>query len=103
MHVRRASIRQLIYATLCTVILLSVLSCSTKPDANTLVVIIESSPTNLDPRVGLDAPSERIDSLIFDDLLSRGGDSDLNVAPAWLANALKLPTRSPTLFICTTA
>jgi peptide/nickel transport system substrate-binding protein len=55
------------------------LSCSSKPDANTLVMIIESSPTNLDPRVGIDAQSERIDNLIFDDLLSRG--DDLNVAP----------------------
>jgi len=42
-------------------------------------MIIESSPTNLDPRVGIDAQSERIDNLIFDDLLSRG--DDLNVAP----------------------
>ncbi len=42
-------------------------------------MIIESSPTNLDPRVGLDGQSERIDNLIFDDLLSRG--DDLNVAP----------------------
>ena len=59
--------------------LASLLSCSNKPDANTLVMIIESSPTNLDPRVGLDAQSERIDNLIFDDMLSRG--DDLNVAP----------------------
>jgi peptide/nickel transport system substrate-binding protein len=42
-------------------------------------MIIESSPTNLDPRVGIDAQSERIDNLIFDDLLARG--DDLNVAP----------------------
>jgi peptide/nickel transport system substrate-binding protein len=42
-------------------------------------MIIESSPTNLDPRIGLDAPSERIDNLIFDDLLARG--DNLNVAP----------------------
>jgi peptide/nickel transport system substrate-binding protein len=42
-------------------------------------MIIESSPTNLDPRVGLDGQSERIGNLIFDDLLSRG--DDLNVAP----------------------
>jgi len=59
--------------------LFPMLSCSTKPDANTLLMIIESSPTNLDPRVGIDAQSERIDNLIFDDLLSRG--DDLNVAP----------------------
>jgi hypothetical protein len=39
-------------------------------DPNTLVMMIESSPTNLDPRIGVDAQSERIDNLIFDDLLS---------------------------------
>jgi peptide/nickel transport system substrate-binding protein len=64
------------------------LSCSSKPDPNTLVMIIESSPTNLDPRVGLDAQSERIDNLIFDDLLSRG--DDLNVAPG-LAERWEIP------------
>jgi peptide/nickel transport system substrate-binding protein len=42
-------------------------------------MIIESSPTNLDPRVGLDAQSERIDGLLFDDLLTR--DEHLNVQP----------------------
>jgi peptide/nickel transport system substrate-binding protein len=58
---------------------IALISCSAKPDSNTLVMIIESSPTNLDPRVGLDAQSERIDSLIFDDLLTR--DEHLNVQP----------------------
>lgn len=56
------------------------LACSASPDPNTLVMIIEASPTNLDPRVGLDAYSERIDSLLFDDLLDR--DQNLNVRPA---------------------
>ena len=42
-------------------------------------MIIESSPANLDPRVGLDAQSERISSLIFDDLLTR--DEHFNVQP----------------------
>ena len=42
-------------------------------------MIIESSPTNLDPRVGLDAQSERIDNLLFDNLLAR--DERLNVKP----------------------
>src|SRR5262249_20544277 len=46
-------------------------SCSSKPDANTLVMIIESSPTNLDPRVGIDAHSERIYTLFFHTLLDR--------------------------------
>lgn len=57
----------------------ALLSCSSPPDPNTLVMIIESSPTNLDPRVGSDAQSERIDSLIFDDLLAR--DQNLSVKP----------------------
>jgi peptide/nickel transport system substrate-binding protein len=54
-------------------------ACSNKPDPSTLVMIIESSPTNLDPRVGLDAQSERIDDLLFDDLFTR--DEHLNVQP----------------------
>lgn len=64
------------------------LSCSQPPDPNTLVMIIESSPTNLDPRVGIDAQSERIDALIFDDLLDR--DEHLNVTPA-LAERWEIP------------
>ena len=54
-------------------------SCAKKPEPDTLVMIIESSPANLDPRIGIDAQSERIDDLIFDDLLSR--DEHLNVQP----------------------
>jgi peptide/nickel transport system substrate-binding protein len=64
------------------------LSCSHKPDPNTLVMLIESSPTNLDPRIGVDAQSERIDNLIFDDLLSRG--DNLDVAPG-LAERWEIP------------
>jgi peptide/nickel transport system substrate-binding protein len=51
-------------------------------------MLIESSPTNLDPRVGIDGQSERIDNLIFDDLLARG--NDLNVAPG-LAETWETP------------
>src|ERR1035441_2603516 len=75
-------------AFLCLLVLFPLFSCSAKPDPNTLVMIIESSPTNLDPRVGIDAQSERIDNLIFDDLLSRG--DDLNVAPG-LADRWEIP------------
>ena len=83
-------VKALLYpATLfCLALLFPLLSCSAKPDPNTLVMIIESSPTNLDPRVGIDAQSERIDNLIFDDLLSRG--EDLNVAPG-LAERWEIP------------
>ncbi len=69
-------------------LLFAQLSCSSKPAANTLVMIIESSPTNLDPRVGIDGSSERIDSLIFDDLLER--DEHLSVTPA-LAESWEIP------------
>jgi peptide/nickel transport system substrate-binding protein len=72
----------------CALAIFSFLSCSAKPDRNTLVMIIEASPTNLDPRVGIDAWSERIDNLIFDDLLSRG--DNLNVAPG-LAERWEIP------------
>ena len=61
------------------ILLLPGLSCTTRPDSHTLVMLIESSPTNLDPRVGLDAQSQNIDNLIFDDLLVKG--DDLKPAP----------------------
>src|ERR1700677_1194755 len=66
----------------------SQLSCSGNPDPNTLVMGIESSPANLDPRVGQEAYSERIDNLIFDDLLSRC--DNLDVAPG-LAERWEVP------------
>lgn len=71
-----------------TLLLISSLSCSSRTDRETLVMIIESSPTNLDPRVGLDAQSERIDDLLFDDLLTR--DDHLNVQPG-LAERWEIP------------
>jgi peptide/nickel transport system substrate-binding protein len=73
---------------LASLAVLPLLSCSTPPDPGTLVMIIESSPTNLDPRVGLDAQSERIDDLMFDDLLTR--DQHLNVQPG-LAERWEIP------------
>lgn len=58
------------------------LGCAKRPDAQTLVMIIESSPTNLDPRVGIDAQSERIGELLFDSLVRR--DEHFELQP-WLA------------------
>jgi len=69
-------------------LLFSLVSCSNQPDPDTVVMLIESSPTNLDPRVGVDAQSERIDNLIFDDLLSRG--DNLDVSPG-LADRWEIP------------
>jgi peptide/nickel transport system substrate-binding protein len=51
-------------------------------------MIIESSPANLDPRVGIDAQSERIDELLFDALLTR--DEHLSVQPG-LAERWEMP------------
>ena len=80
--------RKILRGCLCALALLLLLSCAHAPDPNTLVMIIESSPTNLDPRVGVDAQSECIDALIFDDLLTR--DEHLNAAPG-LAERWEIP------------
>jgi ABC-type transport system substrate-binding protein len=85
---RIAITRALVQVGLIALTSFSLLSCSSKPDPNTLVMIIESSPTNLDPRVGIDAASERIDNLLFDDLLER--DEHLNVKPG-LADRWDIP------------
>jgi peptide/nickel transport system substrate-binding protein len=39
-------------------------------DPGTVVFLIESSPANLDPRIGTDAQSQRIDGLLFDGLVA---------------------------------
>jgi peptide/nickel transport system substrate-binding protein len=56
-----------------------------KPDAHTAVMLIESSPLNLDPRVGTDAQSERIGELIFEGLVRRDEKFELQprLAESW--------------------
>jgi len=55
-------------------------SCrSSRHDKGTLVFLIDVSPTNLDPRIGIDPQSERIDGLMFDGLVVR--DANYRVAP----------------------
>jgi peptide/nickel transport system substrate-binding protein len=58
-------------------------------------MMIEFSPANLDPRVGLDAQSEDIDGLLFDNLLAR--DSHLNVKPS-LAERWDIPDPATYIF-----
>jgi peptide/nickel transport system substrate-binding protein len=53
-----------------------------------VTMLIESSPTSLDPRIGTDAQAEHIDSLIFDSLVRR--DEHFNVTP-WLAASWDTP------------
>lgn len=67
---------------------LGAVSCARKPDSNRVVVMIENSPTNLDPRVGLDAQSERIDELLFDSLVRRNEHFELT---PWLAERWEIP------------
>ena len=92
--------RRTIFILAALALALAQISCSHKADPNTLVMLIESSPTNLDPRIGVDAQSERIDNLIFDDLLPA---ATISMSRPASPNVGKSPTPSPTFFICTTA
>jgi peptide/nickel transport system substrate-binding protein len=65
------------------------ISCSrSHPDPHTITMIIESSPANLDPRIGTDAFSERIDELLFDSLVRK--DEHFNLQP-WVAQSWEIP------------
>lgn len=66
---------------LALVVLVLLAGChSARRDPNTVVFLIESSPTNLDPRVGTDGQSEHIDELLFDGLVAR--DAHFHFTPA---------------------
>jgi len=78
-----------------TLFLLACLSCGKFSDSNTLVMTIESSPANLDTRVGTDGQSERIASLIFDSLVRK--DEHFNVQP-WLAERWEIPDPKTYIF-----
>jgi peptide/nickel transport system substrate-binding protein len=59
-----------------------------RPSPQTVTMVIESSPTSLDPRIGVDGQSERIASLIFDSLVRK--DTHFNLQP-WLATSWDTP------------
>ncbi len=70
-------------------VLLSLAGCSaTHPSPQTVTMLIESSPTSLDPRIGVDAQSEHINSLIFDSLVHK--NAHFNLDP-WLATSWETP------------
>jgi peptide/nickel transport system substrate-binding protein len=72
---------------LCVLVLLT--GCRAKPEpANTVTMLIENSPTSLDPRVGVDAQSEHITTLIFDSLVRK--DPHFNLQP-WIATSWETP------------
>ena len=60
----------------------------TPQQPGTVVVILESSPNNLDLRQGTDAQSERVGGLIFDALVKK--DAHYDLAP-WLATSWEQP------------
>ncbi|MGB6746107.1 MAG: ABC transporter substrate-binding protein [Terracidiphilus sp.] len=64
-------------------------------DAQTVVFLLQSSPTNLDPRVGTDEPSEHIDELLFDGLVSL--DASFHFQPA-LASSWDEPDARTLIF-----
>jgi peptide/nickel transport system substrate-binding protein len=72
-------------ALIAALLLLPLTACRRAALPNGLTVLIDSSPTNLDPRVGTDASSEHIDSLIFDALVRRREDFTLGpmLATSW--------------------
>src|SRR6202158_4491808 len=76
----------------CTLTLLAITLCALlcgcarpKQDAATAVMLIESSPLNLDPRIGTDAQSERIGELMFEGLVRRDENFELKprLAESW--------------------
>ncbi len=77
----------------------SLSSCSRSVTTEPGVVnfLIESMPTNLDPRIGTDGQSERIDSLIFNSLVELDAQ---RIPHGDLAEHGKRLTRSLTCFTC---
>jgi peptide/nickel transport system substrate-binding protein len=63
--------------------LLAIAGCrGAQRDPGTVVFLIESSPANLDPRIGTDAQSQRIDGLLFDGLVARNASFQFTPALA---------------------
>ena len=76
--------------------LVALAGCHSAPrDPRTVVFLIESSPANLDPRVGTDGQSEHIDELLFDGLVAR--DASFHFTPA-LAESWKQPNPLTLIF-----
>ncbi len=67
------------------VLLLTAGCGSSTPPPQSVTMLIESSPTSLDPRIGVDAQSEHIDSLIFDSLVRKNAHFEVEpwVATSW--------------------
>ena len=72
------------------------IGCRGKPDDHsTTVFLIDNSPTNLDPRIGVDPHSEHIDELLFDGLVAR--DENFRFGPG-LAERWEQPDPLTSIF-----
>ena len=81
-----------------SLLLLPLLLCGChqkRPDLSTIVVDVESSPNNLDIRMGTDAQSEHIGSLIFESLVRK--DEHYNLQP-FLAESWQQPNPLTLIF-----
>jgi len=84
------------YKALALAVIFLLAGCrSTSRDPRTVVFLIESSPANLDPRVGTDGQSEHIDELLFDGLVAR--DASFHFTPA-LAKSWDQPDSRTLIF-----
>ena len=63
-------------------------SSNTSADSGTVNFLMDSAPTNLDPRIGADAYSAHVDGLMFSSLVAR--DAHMNVIPD-LAQSWDIP------------
>ncbi len=81
--------KRLVGVLLALAVLAGLVGCrSSHRDPHTVVFLIESSPANLDPRIGTDAASEHIDELLFDGLVTH--DASFHFTPA-LAESWEQP------------
>ncbi len=76
----------------CTVLCLAVIGVAgcgkaSKSDPSSVTLLIESNPTNLDPRFATDAQSQRLDGLLFSSLVERDEQMNLrgDLAESWEA------------------
>jgi peptide/nickel transport system substrate-binding protein len=79
---RSVSFLLLIFAS---TIIISGCSRTSASDPSTLTFLLESNPTNLDPRYATDAQSQHIDGLLFSSLLERDAQMKLHgdLAESW--------------------
>jgi peptide/nickel transport system substrate-binding protein len=78
-----------LFSGLALALLAGLVGCRTSErDMHTVVFLIDSSPANLDPRIGTDAQSMHIDELIFDGLVAH--DAAFHFVPA-LATSWEQP------------